>query len=203
MAQGLPYLITNGLNECTTVRILEILKNSLKDDDRVLIVGIPNVGKSTLINGMRHKGVERTKGNATPVGRLAGVTKNVTEVIRILDEPKVYSYDSPGIMLPSGSDIAALIKIAATGGVNDNAVLKEDLVHYVYHLMNVRNSRSLLDFYELDQLPSGGVVGFIELLCKKFKAVTPNRRLNTDVICVKILRDFRMGKFGKITLDEF
>lgn len=127
MAKDIPFLVTNGLHKKTTYSILKIVKETLNDNDRVLVVGIPNAGKSTLINGLRSEGVEWSKGNATRVGRKAGVTRSVSEIIRILDQPKVYAYDTPGIMLPSGSDIASLVKIAATGGVNDNAVLKDDL----------------------------------------------------------------------------
>ncbi len=94
------------------------------------------------------------------------MTRHVSEIIRILNVPKVYAYDTPGIMVPSGSDIVSLVKIAATGGVNDNAVLKDDLVHYIYHTFNERNNRGYLDHYGLDRIPEGGIDGFTEVMCR-------------------------------------
>ena len=190
--------------ETTTISILKILRERLKDNDRVMVVGISNVGKSTIINGMRHKGVAQTKGRSAPVGRLAGVTRAISGLIRILDTPKVFCYDSPGIMLPSCSDTESLLKVALTGGVQDDAILIDDVVHYLFHLMAERKNTEHFKLYGLDSAPES-VHDFTRELCHKFNGgVFPRSgKLNLDMIHRKFLRDFRFGNFGRMTLDQF
>lgn len=201
----LPFVVTNGHMESTTISILNILKERLKPNDRIMVVGISNVGKSTIINGMRHKGVPHTKGRSAAVGRNAGVTRSVSGLIRILDEPKVYCYDSPGIMLPSCSDTESLLKIAVTGGVHDDAILIDDVAHYLFHLLHQRGIEEHFKIYELDTAISSDVHQFIKELCHKIPGGIYHQtgKLNLDLIHRRFLRDFRLGKFGKLTLDEF
>lgn len=79
----------------------------------VMVVGMPNVGKSSLINSLRRIGVK--KGKAAPTGAIPGITRTVAGTIKVLDSPKVYLIDTPGVMIPHISDPISAIKVALTG----------------------------------------------------------------------------------------
>jgi ribosome biogenesis GTPase A len=68
-------------------------------DFNLMIIGIPNVGKSTIINKMRHMYL-RVGGKATITGALPGVTRSVLERIKINANPPVYLFDTPGVLEP-------------------------------------------------------------------------------------------------------
>ena len=65
-----------------------------------MIIGIPNVGKSTLINHIR-RGNLRVKNNALRVGNKPGVTRALENKVKVSEEPLVYLLDTPGIMMPN------------------------------------------------------------------------------------------------------
>jgi ribosome biogenesis GTPase A len=79
----------------------------------VMVVGMPNVGKSSLINSLRRIGVK--KGKAAPTGAIPGITRTVAGTIKVLESPKVYLIDTPGVMIPHIPDPVSAIKVALTG----------------------------------------------------------------------------------------
>ncbi|KAG0067990.1 Mitochondrial GTPase, partial [Linnemannia elongata] len=78
----------------------------------VMVVGMPNVGKSSLINSLRRIGVK--KGKAAPTGAIPGITRTVAGTIKVLESPKVYLIDTPGVMIPHIPDPVSAIKVALT-----------------------------------------------------------------------------------------
>lgn len=74
---------------------------------------MPNVGKSSLINSLRRIGVK--KGKAAPTGAIPGITRTVAGTIKVLESPKVYLIDTPGVMIPHIPDPVSAIKVALTG----------------------------------------------------------------------------------------
>ena len=87
-------------------RAIELIQESdryhraSRPDSNILIIGIPNVGKSSLINHIR-RGNLRIKGNAVRVGSKPGVTRALENKVKVSDDPLVYLLDTPGIMMPN------------------------------------------------------------------------------------------------------
>jgi len=81
-----------------------------------MICGMPNVGKSSILNALRRVGVR--KGKAQQTGSNAGVTRKLTGTVKIWEDPPTYVYDTPGVMMPyfgEGEEAAEKgIKLALT-----------------------------------------------------------------------------------------
>lgn len=70
---------------------------------QLMVIGVPNVGKSSLINALRAKYLRKSK--ATQVGGLPGITQSVLEKIKVCEDPKVYLLDTPGVLAPKIRDV--------------------------------------------------------------------------------------------------
>ncbi|KAL1433428.1 hypothetical protein MTO96_012549 [Rhipicephalus appendiculatus] len=80
-------------------------------DFNIMVIGIPNVGKSSLINALRKMHLGK-KGPATRVGATAGVTMRVLERIKISEDPQMYLLDTPGILSPATNDPQTALQLA-------------------------------------------------------------------------------------------
>lgn len=113
-------------------QVLPRAKELLKESDRfhrefnpesnILVIGIPNVGKSTLINVIRNR-VFRVKGRATAVGARPGITRAVQTQIRISDDPLIYVLDTPGILMPNIKNMHMGMRLAACGKLTMNDLM--------------------------------------------------------------------------------
>ena len=83
-------------------------------ESNILVCGIPNVGKSSLINLIRN-GTLRLSGKPLKVGARPGVTRAVHQKIRVSDDPKIFLLDTPGIMMPNIRNIETGMKLALCG----------------------------------------------------------------------------------------
>uniref|UniRef100_A0A8B9GJ62 Mitochondrial ribosome associated GTPase 1 n=1 Tax=Amazona collaria TaxID=241587 RepID=A0A8B9GJ62_9PSIT len=81
----------------------------------ILVIGVPNVGKSSLINSLRR--LHLKKGKATPVGGDPGVTKAVLTRIQVCEKPLMYLVDTPGVLAPKLGDVETGMKLAVCGEV--------------------------------------------------------------------------------------
>ncbi|KAL3327159.1 hypothetical protein AABB24_037723, partial [Solanum stoloniferum] len=109
----------------------------------VMVLGVPNVGKSALINSIHQIALSRfpvqEKLKKARVGPLPGVTQDIAG-FKIAHRPSVYVLDSPGVLVPSIPDIETGLKLALAGSVKDSVVGEERIAQYLLAVLNTRGT---------------------------------------------------------------
>ena len=160
---------------------------------RVLICGIPNVGKSTLINGMIGKKSAKT-------GNEPGITK--TEQ-RLLLADDFWLYDTPGMLWPKIIVEEAGYNLAASGAVGRNALDEEETALVLLDYLRRHYLPLLQTRYAADKDPSSHWqdTEWLEWVAKKRSALLSGGRANYQKAAEIVLTDFRSGSIGRITLE--
>ena len=195
---GVPVLLSDAKNskdlniivkkaeELSEPRIQEIMKKGLlRRPARVMVVGMPNVGKSSIINKL-------TKSSKTKIGAKAGVTRQ-QQWVRI--NPKLDLLDTPGIIPMKQEDQEAAKKLAFVNSVSENAYSNELIARELVGLLNQKYPASLKEYYKLEDAVS------LEEIAIKRNWLTQGGRPDIERTAGYILRDFREGKIGKFILD--
>lgn len=160
---------------------------------RVLICGIPNVGKSTLINGMIGKKSAKT-------GNEPGITK-AEQRLFLADD--FWLYDTPGMLWPKIIVEESGYNLAASGAVGRNALDEEEVALELLDYLRRHYLSMLQERYQADKDPSShwNDVEWLEWIAKKRGALLGGGRVDYQKVSENILTDFRDGKIGRITLE--
>ncbi len=160
---------------------------------RMMIVGIPNVGKSSLINKLVGKKAART-------GNKPGVTKG-KQWIRIRDDIELF--DTPGILWPKINDQLAARNLAYTGAINDDTLVIDDIGFFlVQRLMKTypdvlkKRYQLEMDFDEVECIEVVDAIADYKNFYDKVKDVDYNR------VAKLVIHDFRSGRLGHVTLER-
>ena len=156
---------------------------------RILILGIPNVGKSTLINTLVGK-------KATNVGNRPGITRHL-EWIRINKDIELL--DTPGILWPKLDDDAIAHNLAAMTAIKEEILDTEDIAIYIINTMLKLYKDNIVNRYNLTSY--NDVVEVLDMIGKKIGAVR-NNETDYEKVYSTILKDLREGYLGKVTFDR-
>ncbi|KAG0002867.1 Mitochondrial GTPase [Entomortierella chlamydospora] len=165
----------------------------------VMVVGMPNVGKSSLINSLRRIGVK--KGKAAPTGAIPGITRTVAGTIKVLDSPKVYLIDTPGVMIPHIPDPISAIKVALTGAISDHLSDEEVIADYLLFQLNQAQDYSYLKLYNIKE-PTDDIRVFLPQVAKYIGALKKGGEYNLTAAAQFLIKQYRLGKLGRFTLDD-
>ncbi|MEN9888270.1 MAG: Ribosome biosis GTPase [Pseudomonadota bacterium] len=158
---------------------------------RVLICGIPNVGKSTLINTLKGKAAAKT-------GDIAGVTKTEQRV-NIADD--FYLYDTPGVLWPRIIVLQSGHNLAASGAIGVNAFDDEEVALELLAYLMVHYPEALQARYKLGELAGLSDEQVLEAIGRQRGALQAGGRVNTTKAAELLIHDFRAGALGRITLE--
>jgi ribosome biogenesis GTPase A len=172
-------------------QIAQDKEKGLKDRSiRAMIVGIPNVGKSTLINSMVNK-------KAANVGDKPGVTK-AQQWINIA--PGFDLLDTPGVLWPKFEDPKVGMHLAITGAIKDLILPTEDVAIYAIKFLSEKYSRLLKEKYKIDDL-NQDPIELISHIGRVRGALKTGGEVDYTKVYELILHDIRNNKLGKITFD--
>lgn len=158
---------------------------------RALIVGIPNVGKSTLINRLAGKHIAKT-------GDTPGVTK-AQQWIKVGKELELL--DTPGILWPKFEDEEVGLKLATTGAIKDTILNLQDVAVYALRFLSTHYPDRLKERYALADIPED-IVQLFDDIGKKRGCLAAGGVVDYDKVAELVLRDIRTEKLGRLSFDR-
>jgi len=158
---------------------------------RVLICGIPNVGKSTLINTLKGKRAAKT-------GDEAGVTK---QEARIALADDFYLYDTPGVLWPRIIVEQSGFNLAASGAIGVNAFDEEVVALELLNYLIPHYPQALADRYKITNVASHTDETLLEAIGRVRGAMQSGGRVNTTKAAEIVIHDFRNAALGRLTLE--
>ena len=157
---------------------------------RTIILGIPNVGKSTLINRLAGR-------NATKTADKPGETKG-KQWVHLADNLDLL--DTPGVLWPKLEEQKCARRLAATGAISDTVYDMEEVVADLITTLSVRYSEALKKRFKLSEIDEDPYKT-IERIGRNRGAVLPGNRIDMEKTYKLIIKDFREGHIGPISLD--
>lgn len=178
------------VREACREKIERDLRRGIKNRPiRAMVVGIPNVGKSTFINSFVGR-------SCTKTGNRPGVTKG-KQWIRVSKELELL--DTPGILWPKFEDPLVGQNLAFIGSINDEILQTEELALALIMLLQKEYPQALSDRYQLESGMEAPAM--MEQICERRKCYKKGTEPDYHKAASLILDDFRSGQLGKLTLE--
>ena len=159
---------------------------------KIMIVGIPNVGKSTLINQISGRKGAKAENRPGVTGGKQWVTVN----------PGLLLLDTPGILWPKFDDPQVGMMLAYTGAVKENVLDAEELAAFLIELLWKRYPETVRQRYKVDMPPDTPGYMLLEEAGRKRGFLLARGEIDTERIAKVLLDEYRSGKLGRITFEE-
>lgn len=181
----------------------EALKGRVGKPIRVMILGIPNVGKSSLINRISKK-------TSAGVGNKPGVTKQ-KQWIRLKNNIELL--DTPGVLWPKFENQEVALNLSYVGTIKDEILQKTEIAFYLVKFLLENYKNNIIQRYKIsdeeiqnimcqNKNPNENIMDVLYLVGKKRGAIVSGGNIDEEKIANIILEDFRTGKLGKISLEK-
>ena len=201
--QGIKAIPIDAMKGTGVNRIVDECKNAVKDKMdslkekgrkeraiRIMIVGVPNVGKSSLINKL-------TGRRSTQTGDRPGVTKG-KQWVKLRGNLELL--DTPGILWPKFEDQDVALNLAFTRAIKDEILDVETLALRLIEKLMVIEPEKLATRYKLEELGESGIET-MDMIAQKRGFITGRKEIDYTRTATTVLNEFRTGKLGNITLE--
>ncbi|MDL0434148.1 MULTISPECIES: ribosome biogenesis GTPase YlqF [unclassified Niallia] len=158
---------------------------------RAMIVGIPNAGKSTLINRLAKKNIAKT-------GNTPGVTK-AQQWIKVGKELELL--DTPGILWPKFEDQEVGLKLALTGAIKDTILNLQDIAIFGLRFLEKEYPERLKERFQLEEIPED-IVELFDKIGVVRGCLTGGAVVDYDKVTELVIREIRSEKFGRLTFER-
>ena len=211
--RGIPALAINAENGQGIKQVIDLInvicdekkekalnKGIANKNIRVMVIGIPNVGKSSFINRIANR-------KATVVGNKPGVTKQ-KQWVRLSNNIELQ--DTPGVLWPKFESNDIAMKLAYTGTIKDEILEKTDVAYSLLKELWNMHKNQIIERYKLTTEEISNIIPkddcdeyvvLMELIAKKRGAIYSKGEVDYEKVANLILTDFRTGKLGRITLE--
>lgn len=204
-AQGMYVVKIDARNKGTLKQIQAVVQEACKEKIerdrrrgilnrpiRAMVVGIPNVGKSTFINSFAGKACAKT-------GNKPGVTKG-NQWIRL--NKSLELLDTPGILWPRFEDQMVGLKLALIGSINDEILDKDELAMKLIRFMNSNYPQVLRERYQLAEAEDVSETEVLAQVARIRSCLIKGGELDLGKAARLLLDDFRSGRLGRVTLEK-
>lgn len=197
---GMHGFAVSAINKINLSKIIEISRQMIppKHEKSVgtwmMIGGMPNVGKSTIINKLRQQ-APKIRGNYITKTSKSPAETRIVHGFKVSTTPNAWLVDTPGLMLPSIQEGDLGVKLGLIGCINDKIFGKRVLVDYMMDVLTTYKVKNYIKHYNLREEPQS-----VDQMLNQIR----DQLLHPDLerTCQVVLEDFRAGKLGKVTLDE-
>lgn len=194
--RGVVTITTSNDKPADSKQILGLIRKQFPEKDtsvkhiNAMITGIPNVGKSTLINILADRIIAKT-------GNEPAVTKSQQ---RINLGDGIVLYDTPGVLWPKLENPNSIYRLAASGAVKNTAMEFDDVGFFAAEYLIKAYPELMKARYKLDELPDTELE-FLEAAARQRGAIMTGGRVNLHKICEVLITELQAGKLGRISLE--
>ena len=194
-SKGIKDVIETIKEEYSEIKEKYVQKGRIGKAIRVMVVGIPNVGKSTFINSI-------AKRNTAKVGNKPGVTKQ-KQWIKVTNDIELM--DTPGMLWPKFKDNEQGMHLAFVGTIGESSVDKEEIAYYLLDYLIKNYPQKLENRFNLEVKDGNNnqkeTMEVLEEIARKRGALLSGGNINMQKISDIILNEFQSGKLGRITIE--
>lgn len=176
----------------SNIKEKRINKGIINTKFRALVIGIPNVGKSTLINSMSGK-------KKTVTGNKPGVTKNLNW---ITVNDRLELLDTPGILWPKFDDMEVAYNLAAMTAIKETVIDPVDISIFILNKLYKLYPDILINRYGVSSIDNEDITSTLDIIGKKYGCIISKGEIDYDRVCNMILNDIKSNKLKNITFDR-
>ena len=192
VVSGSAKIIVSAINKTFLARLNKNKLNNVNFIIRAMILGVPNSGKSTIVNNLCNKARAIT-------GNKAGVTRS-KQWVKIGGNIEIM--DTPGVLLPNFDNDDYAYNLAIVGSVKDEVLNLVEVANVLIRKLNAINDTILKSKYGVDYNENTLDIDILRAIGKKRGCMIKGGEIDTERTAKLLLNDFRAGKLGKICLEQ-